>query len=314
MHSTKKQFATLLAMIVMIGAGCVQPTVSDEQSEKAAQSLSFSSGDQIVLRETFLGLGGKVVELFGGTAPERIVKIDSIDLDSSIDLDWSLTTKQETEASVNEQKIYDDTYANAPIGTLIPDPPTKEFETVERTGFIRATNVSEATHVFLPTFWMDTEQTTENKSLIWLTREQYQQLTQTRKTSINLGLFDDSIAFAQSLSDKAKDLVNWLTQNKQETEREDVLLIQANQDFGTYTLDINGKEQTVRTIQAQNAFAKYTILANENNPLILEVVLTPVSRGSFNIFNKQRLFEAFVGYEVVSITQNESSSVHPPPQ
>ena len=57
----------------------------------------------------------------------------------------------------------------------------------------------------------------------------------------------------------------------------------------------------VRAIQAQNAFARYTILANENNPLILEIILSPASRGTANLFNLKALGEAFWGYEVIEI-------------
>jgi len=311
MSSPVNHLGLLLVSIVLIGSGCLQPVASTRDDEKAAQALSFSSGDQFVFRETVFGLGGKVVDLLGGVSAERTVTIKSFDLTGSIEADWSLITEQETEASRQAQEAYNAQYTNAPIGTKIPERPDLIKETVTETGTLQASDVGSADHLQLPTFWTKGEQVLQKNSLIWLTKEQYQELVQTRKTKINLGLFDNSIAFAQSLSDQAKQITNWITQSKQLEENKDVLLVEANQNWGTYSLLIQGQQKTVRTIQAQNAFARYTILANENNPLILEVVLSPLSRGSFDVFHKEGLREAFMGYEVTSITQSESSNADP---
>ncbi len=312
MLSLVKQLGLAFLTIVLIGSGCVQPVASTNDDEKAAQSLSFSSQDQFVFRETVFGLGGKVVDLLGGVSAERTVTLQTFDLNSSIMANWSLITERETDASKQAQEAYNKAYTNAPIGTMIPKRPDVQTEQTTETGTMHATDVGNADHIQLPTFWSEGTQTLEKNSLIWLTKTQYQELVQTRKTRLNLGLFDNSIAFAQSLSDQAKQVANWITQSKQTEEKKDVLLIEANQDWGTYLLNVNGEQKTVRTIQAQNAFARYTILANENNPLILEVVLSPLSQGSFDVFNKQGLREAFMGYEVTSITQNETSSASQP--
>ncbi len=312
MQSISKQLGLLLATIVMIGAGCTQSVVSSISDQKATDSLSFSSGDELVLRETFLGLGGQVVDLLGGVSTERRVKAGTWNADVLIDLSWSMTSEQETQASIDARSAYDAKYKHTPVGTPIPEPPKQDIQKTETTGLIRATELIDATNILLPHLWVEGEQVTQKNSLLWLTRKQYQALTQTRETRINLGLFDDSLAYAQALSDRAKDLANWLTQSKEQEKREDVLKIVARPDWSAFTLNVNGKSVVVRTIEAQNSFARYTILANENNPLILEVVLSPLSRGSINLFNKKNLFESFVGYEVISITQNVASSARPP--
>ena len=82
----------------------------------------------------------------------------------------------------------------------------------------------------------------------------------------------------------------------------------ASEDFGTYSLLVNGKKTTVKTIQAQNWFGRYTILANKNNPVILEVILSPVSKGSLNIFSKENLLQSFLGYEITEINSIQTSS------
>lgn len=311
MITSVKHVAVLLATILMIGAGCTQPVVSREDDEKAADALSFSSGDSFVLRETFLGVSGGIVDFLGGSSTQRTMKIDEWIPDQSAKISWSMKASEETEASKEARKAFDERYGKTPVGTEIPDKPEPMMADSEKSGLFHLASLTDATHVLIPHFWTEGEQTLESNSLLWLSKKQYQELVQTRHSQINLGLFDDSLAYAQSLSDRAKDVLNWITKSTDEKERQNVLLVEARSDWGTYQLTINGKVQSVRTIEAQNDFARYIILANENNPLILEVVVSPLSRGSMNLFNKEGLFESFVGYEVTSVTQSVASSEHP---
>lgn len=309
---TTKQFGLLVATIVLIGGGCTQPVVSPEHDGEVAERLSFSSGDQFALRETFLGVSGSVVDFLGGSSTTRTIHLEDWQPDVSARVVWSMNTREETQASREAREQYDGQYGHTPVGTHIPEPPEPVMEDTVQSGVFHLSALAESDHVLLPHFWSQGEQTFEQNSLLWISRKQYQELAQTRHAQINLGLFDDSLAYAQSLSDRAKDLVNWLTKSTEEASRPGVLMVEARPAWGSYQLTINGETQSVRTLEAENEFARYTILANENNPLILEVVISPMARGSLNVFTKRGLFESFVGYEVTSITQNASSSVRPP--
>ena len=60
---------------------------------------------------------------------------------------------------------------------------------------------------------------------------------------------------------------------------------------------------TVRVIEAKNAFASYKILANVDNPLILEIQLTPLSQGNLELLSKNGISEGFGGYEITQINK-----------
>ncbi len=141
-------------------------------------------------------------------------------------------------------------------------------------------------------------------TVFWLSAQQYDELIQNHKTILQLGMFDDALAKTLVISDHVQNFANVLKKDAAKiSNRDDLLSITADQNFGTFDVLIDGKQETVQTIEAHNWFGRYSILANRANPIILEVSLSPVSRGSLNIFSKQKALEAFSGYHVSKIVK-----------
>ena len=138
----------------------------------------------------------------------------------------------------------------------------------------------------------------DEKTLIWLSAKQYNELVNTRTTTISIGVFDEKFSSLQSFGrifDRAKKFIQQAPQAEQT--QEDLYKVEADGEWGEYTLMVEGEEKTVRTIGADNWFGSYTILANPENPLILEMHLNPLSFGSL----KEGVTEAFSGYQVIEI-------------
>lgn len=287
----------------MLGAGCLQQTsVSDQASADAATELALSTGTQIHLRETVLGIPGMVVDFLKGVSAERVLTIKTWDPGSRAVFDWEQELKKETDASVAERKAYFDAYTKAPVGSKFPEPPAQVYETKVEQGTLESVELADSQTILLPFFWQNADQIKKQSSLIWLSSKQYQELVDTRHTKINLGLFDDSVSKVTGFTDQIKQLVDRISQTTAEQPaQKDVLEVDADIDWATYTLEVDGKPVTVRAIRAHNSFARYTVLANENNPLILEIILTPASRGSLNLFSRSGLGQAFWGYQISSI-------------
>ena len=301
----QKLFTAAMVVLVFVGGGCVQDgqPVSDGTAKGNAESLNLTAGSEIVLHETVFGLGGKIVDFLGGESESREVVVNSWVPGSSVALGWRLETKVETEASKKVRSEYDEKYKETPIGEVVPKKPEALFKALVMKGDLSTSALDIGEEILLPAYWQDGEvQAVNDSTLIWISRKQYEELVNKRKTILNLGLFDDSLATAAGFTDNIKNLLNKLKQDSEEAQdREDILSVAANEQWGTYKMKIDGKMQTVRTIEAQNWFGRYTILANPDNPLILEIVLSPASRGSFNIFTRAKLLEAFLGYEVTEI-------------
>jgi hypothetical protein len=311
---TRQHIVLMTIGILLVGSGCVAPEVSSLSPEQASQSLVFSVGNEIVVRPTVLGVGGVVVDWLGGEQEERVIFIDEWKVGESVDLSWSISMEVETSESITAREAYQEAYASSPVGVEIPDEPKPVYkeETVE--GSIVSTSLADATTLMLPDAWPEGDADSTETSLIWLSRSNYDELVSTRKTSVSLGLFDESLMKAEeatgqlkSLVDRVGDLLAPFTgqQNQpdavKEVDTRSLTVLEADSDWGEYILLINGVRTTVQTIEARNAFASYKILANPENPLILEIQLTPLSKGNLELLSRDGLAQGFGGYEVTDI-------------
>ncbi|MBI4713983.1 hypothetical protein HY771_02250 [Candidatus Uhrbacteria bacterium] len=302
MYIINNRNAFVFLILIFLGVGCTQPNVSDQTPEDSAAALKLSTESTISIRETILGIGGKFVSLFGETDAERILTINSWKPSLSAEVAWQRSLKHETLISEESRKQYFKDYASASIGTQLPNPPEPVYETVVEKGSLQTDALESGTKVLLPFFWQKDQNMNDGSTLIWISKKQYQELVQNRRTEIHLGLFDDSVAYVEGFTDQIQTLIDKLKSSEpQEKIEKNISEIEADIDWKTYRLKVNGVLTDVRAIQAQNVFARYTILANEQNPLILEIILTPASRGTTNLFNLKELGEAFWGYEVTEI-------------
>jgi hypothetical protein len=306
----------LLASLMLVGVGCAAPVVSDTNPEEAALSLSFDLGDEFVLRPTVLGLGGELVNLLGGDASDRVVRVNEWVSGEVAELTWTITSQSETEESTALREAHRLEYAQTPIGEEIPDAPKAEYEETVRTGSVRSESMNDARTLTLPDKWPEgAAGIDKGSSLVWLSSEQYEELVRTRSTEMSLGLFDESLLRAEELSEKVSAFINKINSivpemmgdavvvDEPSDEEESVTTINAQGDWGEYELSINGQRTKVRTIEAQNSFGAFTFLANPENPLLLEVILTPLAQGTLEAISPSGFVEGFGGYEVFEVTR-----------
>ena len=182
--------------------------------------------------------------------------------------------------------------------------------------------MGDARKLMLPDLWPESDAgNQEAVSLMWLSREQYDELYNTRSTELSLGLFDESLQQYEDLTetvesywDRINTFISEVTGNDDSTvaavdednDEGSVIDIEAEGDWGEYTLVVDGVRMTVRTIEAKNNFGSYTILANIDNPLLLEIKLTPLAEGSLDALNPSNLAEGFSGYEVSNINKTSA--------
>lgn len=300
----------LFLTIMLFGFGCTGAAVSDLSPEEAAASLDLTVGSEIVLRPTVLGLGGKIVDYLGGDADERSLMLTEWTPGATVSLTWSITTQTETAASVAAREAYESEYGKTAIGEEVPEAPEPIYEDMTTSGTMRSDTLANATTLNLPERWSEGDGGVSDTSLIWIGRAQYDELVNTRSTKLSLGLFDESLMQVQeatstltSYLDRIKslwpgDATEAVAPDKIE---EDLLTVQADADWGEYTLLVDGTRTSVQTIEAKNAFAHYTILANPDDPLILELRLTPLAQGNLEVLSPSGFIEGFGGYEVSEI-------------
>jgi len=86
-----RRFAAILSIVVFVGAGCPSQPSTD---------LTVGAGDSLTLRETVLGIGGKIAEWFGaGTEAQEIV-LGSRDSTVDAALAWRKADDWQTGAMV----------------------------------------------------------------------------------------------------------------------------------------------------------------------------------------------------------------------
>lgn len=311
---SSKQIAMTLVSFLLLGSGCVATPVSSLTPEQAAQSLALLVGHEIVVQPTVLGLGGKVVGWFGADEEVRTMTIDEWMAGEKVSLHWSITTQVETSESVTTRERYEQAYASSPVGVEIPSQPEPVYEAKIVSGSIASESLATADKLSLPEAWQEGDAGISTSSLIWLSRTQYDELVDTRSTVVSLGLFDESLIRVESATTQLTSVVDKLSgfldpilgteeQPVQEevSESESLLTLEADPEWGEYTLLVDGVRTKVRVVEAKNAFASYKVLANADNPLILEIQLTPLSRGNLDLLSLTGFTEGFGGYEVTEI-------------
>jgi len=287
-------FASLF--VVLVGFGCSSSTTNTDY-QNAAEAIDLSAGSSLTISQTVFGLGGVFAEtMAGNNLSEYQVSIYSFTPADLVAFSWSSTSEQETETSIAVREAYEAT--NHPVGDTLTAPEAV-YETVNKTGSYDSSALDDATSVLLPAYWIEGEQSFEDNSIIWLSKQQYDNLVNTKTATLSLGLFDEKISSLLEISDKVQNALNTLQQKATEaSQSEDIYKLTAEGDWQTYSLMVDGVNQTVRTIEASNWFGSYVILANADNPLILKATLNPFALGSFDLSSP---LSSFLGYEVTDV-------------
>lgn len=282
----------LASSLLLLGAGCTNPLVV---SEKAATDIAMSSGTTLVLEETTAGLDNPFTK-------EDITSVAVTTWDPAlIEIAWKKTEQQETEASKNARE----TALNSPVGSGVPVP-EMQYEEITVEGSIRADGGENGTHLEVPSVWGvgSVDLSGEGNSLIWLSRGQYESLVNTRHATVTIGGIDSLLTIIGSYYDQASGLVSKLQGNEtpapSEADVSSLTTLTAEAEWGSYTFMYNGEQVEVQTIIAENAFARFEILANPENPLVLSVVPRPASWVMVALETLQA-DAALEGYKVIEI-------------
>lgn len=211
----------------------------------------------------------------------RLVTVDAAEPGQEVTISWRQTVERETPPT--EQ----------PTVGVGEDTPTPGVEIVEESGTITAVGLDDAHQTFLPMFWQPGETTTDT-SAIWLSREAYRELRETRET-----------AWSKDVLTR----ISWVGKEVQEridsaAENVDEVVLEAEADFVEYELTRDGQRITVEAIQAYDSFGnEYVIVANETNPLVVQFTYDAVSVGltGFDTGLWSLIKAVFSGYQVVSL-------------
>ena len=304
-------------MLVLVGTGCSTEFTSSLTAEEATDQLVFDVGTQVTVRPTIMGVGGMIVGWLGADSDEREVVLTEWVPGESVGLSWSITTEVETEESVAAREAHDTTYAEMPIGEDIPDAPEPEYSDVVQEGTVSTKALDDGATLLMPDMWTQGSGGEVAENLIWLSSGKYEELTSTRKTTLSFGLFDESLAKVEEVGGKLQGYIDQIasifddkdaTVTEEEVEEEveidddDLTTIEASGDWGSYSLSIDGIRTSVRTIEASNSFGSVTILASPENPIVLEVQLTPLAQGNLEVLTPGGFVDGFAGYEISEIT------------
>ncbi|MBI4438080.1 hypothetical protein HY631_03975 [Candidatus Uhrbacteria bacterium] len=299
--------------LALLGVGCSSTVASSLTPEEASASLTLTAGSEIVLRPTVLGLGGALVGFLGAQTQDRQISVTEWIPGSSVGLAWSITTQTETAASVAARAAYEAEYGQTAIGEEIPKGPEPAYEVTVQSGTLRSDALADATTLGLPETWAEGDTGVSKTSLIWISRAAYDELVNTRSTHFSLGLFDESLMQVgeatgklTSYLEKIKSLWSDEASSSDASVQEqagDLLTVEADADWGATTLLVDGVRTRVRTIEARNAFGSFTILAHPDNPLLLELRLTPLSQGNLEVLSPSGFLAGFGGYEVSQINK-----------
>jgi len=291
-----KKFFLVCFFIILAGFGCSSSTTNTDY-QTMAESADLSAGSSFTIRQTVFGLGGVFAKtMTGNNLSEYQVSVYSFVPADLVAFSWFSTSEQETKTSIAARETYKTT--NHPVGDT-STAPEAIYETINKTGSYDSSALDNAINVLLPAYWVEGEQSFEDNSIIWLSKQQYDNLVNTKNALMSLGLFDEKISSFLEKSDKVQNALSILQKKAEEvSQSEDIYKLSAEGDWQTYSLVIDGTKQTVRTIRASNWFGSYVILANPDNPLILKATLNPFALGSFDLFSP---LSSFLGYEVTEI-------------
>lgn len=324
-HYPKRVFAAGFLFLLFGGAGCIATPVSDMSPEEATSSLSLFVGSQIHVRPTVLGVGGSIVDWLGGEKEVRELMLIDWVAGERVGLTWSISTQIETDASKRAKSEYDALYAQSPVGVEIPPEPESVFEDRVVEGVISSSAMGTADILMLPEAWPEGEGGEVDTSLIWLSRDHYEELISTRSTIVSLGLFDESLMKVENATQEIESFVETVTslitpflgsgseedvtaEEEVSSDTDSLVRVEANSKWGEYTLMVDGVRTTVRVVEAKNAFASYKILANPDNPIILEIQLTPLSQGNLELLSLDGLAKGFGGYEITQINRSNEKT------
>ena len=193
--------------LLLLGWGCsfqekILPPSEPEQKQspqEAAESLDIKQNSSFVMEQTVFGFGGSTADALGRKEGKRSFLLKEYTPGKSISLSWTLDKNVETSASKEAREEYEELKRLTPIGESLPEEPEAAYEIVTSTGSLGSEVLAEGTVLYPPPFWKEGEEgMIDEKTLIWLSAKQYNELVNTRTTTIAIGVFDEKLSSLQS--------------------------------------------------------------------------------------------------------------------
>ena len=251
-----------------------QPAVFDGLSpQDAANKIQLTAGNALIMKQGFGGVGNKIADLFnvGGPEGERDIVISAFAPANTASLQWKLTT-------------------------------TSDKTTKQTTGNIDSIDLFHSHTLYLPGYWREGDQKALGTSALWLSQDVYEDLVKLHNSSIDFGLFAPQLV--DSLP-KDVDLQAAIKRMKDAAvaagNKVDVYYMVADPDQTTKKLIVNGKEVTVQVITARNWFGEIVVLANKQNPLVLQVTLNPLALAAVDSMSGSSYLSHAMGYDITEI-------------
>lgn len=266
----------MATLLLTLGAGCTAPNLASLSvfpKEFAASDVDLSVGSTVTLEQTSLNPLERLKK-----QPARIVTLTNWEVNQKVGLSWQETFERETTASITARN---EAERATGVGeeSHVPEP---VYETISLQGGVMSDALDDGSRIYLPSEWAESmvDLTGSSATVIWLSKAQYDELAATRHTKLSLSIFDQGLQQVADGLELVKDLIGKAQGETAPTVNENPTEIVASADWGSYTLKFNDQKVSVQTIQAENKFASYTILANPDNPLILEVELKAWAYGT----------------------------------
>lgn len=312
-NSRLATLAIFSSVLVLTGFGCNMDRIPDvfqknkdkptqTETVEAAKAIEFIPGDGFTINQTFMGVGGLLSNLAGFKDGKREVTITRFAPAHVANLEWSLTSQRETAASKKARENYEKALKEGKASGLPPQP---AFEEGVTTGTVSDISLASSHSAYFPNYWTSaTTSLSGERSAVWLSDDAFQELSRTRHTVLNFGVFDEALQKATKGISDVKEAIDALQKRANtESENKDLTLLEADETTSDYKIRVNGEEKTVSVIKARNWFGEIIVLNNPQNPLILKASLNPVTSGAADAASgTEAFFDKFFGFEITDIT------------
>jgi hypothetical protein len=167
-------------------------------------------------------------------------------------------------------------------------------------GQLSLPNLTQARRMTLPAFWPHGDLYLSDSSGIWLSDVAFEEIKREGKTAWDAGLLANPLlgpaeglpVFMNALAY----LQDGLKEEQDKIEDGGSLKRQGEKKF---TLEIDGKAQTVDVVEMGNWLARLTVLDNAQNPLILAFQVAPEASPAELLFSPLGILKGLVEYQVM---------------